>query len=50
MKKEKTNKKIFKTIRIYDVDHDILLKEFSKENNFAEIINQLVTKLVRKVE
>ena len=46
MKKREVNKKVYKTIRIYEVDHDVLLKEFSKNNNFAEIIHILVTKLV----
>jgi len=41
-------KSVYKTIRIYEADHDVLLKEFSKNNNFAEIINILVTKLVRE--
>ena len=40
-------KEVYKTIRIYDVDHEVLLKEFSKNNNFAEIIHILVNKLVR---
>jgi hypothetical protein len=43
-------REVYKTIRIYKVDHDRLLKEFSKDNNFAEIINQLVTKVLRKLD
>ena len=37
-KKEK-----YKTIRIYESDHQTLLNRFSRINNFAEIINQLVS-------
>ena len=43
-------KEVYKTIRIYKVDHDKLLNEFSKSNNFAEIINQLLTKLKLKAK
>lgn len=47
MKKGQGGKLVYRTIRIYDVDHKILIKRFNKSNNFAEIINQLVNSKVR---
>jgi hypothetical protein len=47
MTKKKVNKKIFKTIRIYEADHELLLKTFSRMDNFAEIINQLINNKIR---
>jgi len=41
---------VYKTIRIYADDHEELLKKYSKDMDFAEIIHQLVNKKVRRLE
>ena len=50
MAKKKRDKIIYKTIRIYEVDHEILLKRFARMDNFTEIINQLVNDKIRSLD
>jgi len=43
-------KKLFKTIRIYEKDHDFLLNSAQKTENFAEIIENLIKKTQKGCE
>jgi len=47
---KESEKIIYKTIRIYEVDHELLLRKFARVDNFAEIINQLVNNKLRKLD